>query len=138
MSDNIIEFNKLHKKSIKKTHKNKTQKNKNQKHSIFLIFLCLALGFSLFCAYREMYKSPADATSSGYDAATKTIILGKTVDYDLDIEAPVKDDIWVMYQNLSSADKRVYDMFLDLVEHRRKISCSSFNLRRTSLFRVHY
>ena len=85
-----------------------------------------------------MYKSPADATSSGYDAATKTIILGKTVDYDLDIEAPVKDDIWVMYQNLSSADKRVYDMFLDLVEHRRKISCSSFNLRRTSLFRVHY
>lgn len=120
MSDNIIQFDKKHKKKRQFKKNLSANKKQNKKHNILPIIMGLVLAVSFLCAYFEMKRTPVVDTPSGYNTDTKTIINGKTVYYELDAEAPVKDDIWVMYQNLSSADKRVYDMFLDLVEHRNE------------------
>lgn len=119
MSDNIIQFDKKHKKRPVKKNLN-TNKKPNKKYNILPIVMGLVLVMSFLCAYFEMKKAPVVDVPSGYNSVTKTVINGKTVYYELDAEAPVKDDIWVMYQNLGSADKRVYDMFLDLAEHRNE------------------
>ena len=120
MSDNIIQFDKKHKKKRQFKKNFSANKKQNKKHNILPIIMGIVLAVSFLCAYFEMKRTPVVDAPSGYNTDTKTIINGKTVYYELDAEAPVKDDIWVMYQNLSSADKRVYDMFLDLVEHRNE------------------
>jgi len=124
MNDNIIKFDKHHRKT-KRLKKSISSKRQKQKHNYFLLALCLILGISLCFAWLEMKKSDVVDTPSGFNTYTKTTISGKTVYYEHDIEPPVKDDIWVMYQNLSPADKRVYDMFLDLVEHRNVVGYAS-------------
>jgi hypothetical protein len=119
MRDNIVRFDKRHKKSRLKKNQNAYSKRRaNKKYNLLPLIIGLVLGVSFFCAFLESKRTTAPDMPSGYDPKTKIIISGKTVNYDLDAEAPEKDDIWVMYQNLSPADKRVYDMFLDMVEHR--------------------
>ena len=116
MGDKIVRFNKNHKKRYK------YKKNLNVPHKrkirILPIIICVILGASLFGAYSEMKKAPVADETAAYNPYIEDYIPGKTILYDVDVEPPVKDEIWVMYQNLNSADKRVYDMFLDLVEHR--------------------
>jgi transglutaminase-like putative cysteine protease len=57
--------------------------------------------------------------------AQLTSVTGRYVFYDNSMTPAHKDDIWVMYSGLSDEDKNVYNLFLDLVEHRNGEAYSS-------------
>ena len=124
MSDNIIRFDKNHKK--KQYYKPIQNKSPKGPKPVLLIVLVVLIGGSFLLAVRQVRKDALSGvpiyTGNPY---SKVIVTGKVVNYESNDSPPVKDDIWVMYQNLNSHDKWVYDMFLDLVENRDKAGYNS-------------
>lgn len=114
---NIYRFNK----NRNRFNKKNTSRYK-RRIPIFTIFFCLIVAASIIFPYREMKK--ANSTDkhfvSPYGSSSQLLVTGKTIHYDLNEAPPVKDNIWVLYQRLSDTDKRIYDMFLDLVDNRYK------------------
>ncbi|SEK68827.1 Transglutaminase-like superfamily protein [Butyrivibrio sp. ob235] len=102
--------------SINPNHEDK----KSQKHShLPLIILALFLVIGLCLGYRMMQSD-----TSGIFSLPANVIFslrstnGKTLNYDAPIVPEERDEIFVLYQNLSDADKNVYNLFMDLVENR--------------------
>ncbi len=111
-TDNIRQFNKHYK-------RRRSRKKSSPKGSfpLFTFIFAVILVTGLFYAYR-MSKDDT-ANNLPYKSVTfLKYITGKYVYYDACAVPPEKEDIWVMYNSLSDADKNVYDLFLDLVENR--------------------
>ncbi len=124
MSDNIVRFDKNHRK--KQRYKTNTARKIKKRIPVSSIIFVLVFGTALFFAFREMRNSDmSDSPNSIPNTYSQIIVTGKTVNYDNNVAPPEKDDIWVMYQSLSGPDKWVYDMFLDLVENRDKTGYNS-------------
>ena len=112
-NDNIRQFNKNYKK------KNSSRTRRSRTVSVPAVIFILIFTLCLVFAYREMlrHKDPQGNTTDVYLAAT-SYITGKFIYYG-DSEIPQeRDEIYVLYNLLSDADKQVYNLFIDLVEHR--------------------
>lgn len=92
---------------------------------IIILFTCnFAYYDTLQAMDPEEYSTYTDQIStrmqlfSDLSFSANSYINGECVYYD-DVTSPQeKEDIYVMYNRLDDADKNVYNMFLDLVEHR--------------------
>jgi hypothetical protein len=110
MSDNLIKFNKHHKK--------KKSRNNRPFPLLQFIFLCFIL-WGLIYAFNNIWSKTTDDEYIPFEVSKGlNDIKGRILNYDSAEEPPEKEDIWVLYQGLSDADKRVYDLFLDLAENR--------------------
>ncbi len=95
--------------------------------NLFAAILVIVIFLSLLFAVREMLQtrsieelSPADAFQALNDPSisARAYVSGQCIYYDNSEVPPERDDIWVMYNLLNDADKQVYNLFMDLVEHR--------------------
>ena len=105
------------------------RKHKAPKGNLFAVIFVIIVFFSLFLAVREMLRTRDFQSDDTYISDTfqvsndpmqvaRTYVTGQCIYYD-DSDAPTtRDDIWVMYNLLGDADKHVYNLFMDLVEHR--------------------
>ncbi len=110
------------------TNNNIRKFNKSKGNPFAVIFVIIIL-LSLFFAGREMFQTrnpeSSDLTSTNVFEtnndpmqAARTYVTGQCIYYN-NSETPIeRDDIWVLYNLLNDADKHVYNIFMDLVEHR--------------------
>lgn len=64
------------------------------------------------------YYNRDSQLQSDLSLSAASYITGNYIYYDDVFPAPVKDDIWVIYNLLDDADKKIYNLFLDLIDHR--------------------
>ncbi len=100
-------------------------KNKSMARKIFAAILVI-INFiisvfsyhdTLRAADFEFYSREAQLHSD-LSLSAASYITGNYIYYDDVYPAPVKDDVWVIYNLLDEADKKVYNLFLDLIDHR--------------------
>ncbi len=137
-SNNIRQFKK---RPIKKTPQNQSRSKAKSPLGIILVII---VSLSLILAFREMLRSRNPISDSSTEkslqdqmtsststniikpAADPTLslsssITGKSIRYGDSIDPQKREDIWVLYNLLSDEDKNIYNLFLDLVEHRNVI-----------------
>ena len=110
--------------NIKNFSRNKFIKKKSDKKSsnhphLPALILAIILIAGLFFAYKTMQSDTSALSSLPYEVIFPLKrVTGKILAYDSK-ETPIEHDkVFVLYQNISDADKNVYNFFLDLVEHR--------------------
>ena len=105
--------------SYRKRYRKFNRKYNNRKTSPTLVIIGIILAISLFSVYKEMIKNQdaQEATSNVYSIVVSNTT-GKYIYYEKPGVPKERDDVYVMYNLLSDEDKQVYNLFLDLVEHR--------------------
>ena len=89
--------------------------------AILAIINSLIFVFAYHDTLRAMdsgYYDPASQLHSDLSLTAASYITGQYIYYDDVDTAPERDEIWVVYNQLSDADKKVYNLFLDLIENR--------------------
>ena len=125
-NDNIVDFNdhKHHRsrnRHIQRQYGQLRPSGSRAKKNPFGFILLIVIALSLFFACRYgIHNSGSREASSDTDLARilGSYITGEYIYYDDSANPPQRDDIWVLYNHMSNADKNVYNLFLDLVEHR--------------------
>ncbi len=89
-----------------------------QKWPFWKILIVVLDSIVFLCAFVQTLKYEGQMTL--HTPLDEVTFAGKTLYYGDAKDPPVKDEKWVMYQSLDDADKKLYDLFLDLVENREK------------------
>ena len=106
-------------------NKNQYNFNRNRKphkkssHPLLSILFGMFLVWGITYALIQIRSGNSDESYIPFEVSSDlNDVTGKIVFYDKADSPSEKEDIWVLYQGLSDADKIVYDLFLDLAKNR--------------------
>lgn len=100
---------------------------RSKARSIFASILIIINSFIFIFAYYDTLQAmdPESYTEHSSNTVqlfnlTASYISGQCLYYNDSDIPPMRDEIWVMYNLLNDKDKKVYNLFLNLVEHRNE------------------